>query len=69
MKTSYTPYKSEINTSILKQNTATYNNYFTEYSLSKGYFDPISSSPPNKFMEKLEKRINIYSKGSNNKSF
>lgn len=69
MKTSYAPYKSEINTSILKQNTATYNNYFTEYSLSKSYFDPISSSPPNKFMEKLEKRINIYSKGSNNKSF
>lgn len=67
MNTSYTPYKSETNTAILKPNT--YNNYFTEYSLSKSYFDPISSSPPNKFMEKLEKRINIYSKGSNNKSF
>lgn len=67
MNTSYTPYKSETNKVILKPNT--YNNYFTEYSLSKSYFDPISSSPPNKFMEKLEKRINIYSKGSNNKSF
>ena len=67
MNTIYTPYKSERNTTILKPND--YNNYFTEYSLSKSYFDPISSSPPNKFMEKLEKRINIYSKGSNNKSF
>ena len=67
MNTSYTHLKSETNTAILKPNA--YNNYFTEYSLSKSYFDPISSSPPNKFMEKLEKRINIYSKGSNNKSF
>ena len=67
MNTSYTPYKSETNTAMLKSNA--HNNYLTEYSLSKSYFDPISSSPPNKFMEKLEKRINIYSKGSNNKSF
>lgn len=67
MNTSYTPCKSETNTSILKPDD--YNNYIREYSLSKNYFDPISSSPPNKFMEKLEKRINIYSKGSNNKPF
>lgn len=67
MNTSYTPSKSERNTAILKPSN--YNNYITEYSLSKSYFDPISSSPPNKFMEKLEKRINIYSKGSNNKPF
>ena len=67
MNTTFTPSKSETNTAILKSNI--YNNFFTEYSLSKSYFDPISSSPPNNFMEKLEKRINIYSKGSNNKSF
>lgn len=37
----------------------------TEYSLNQGYFDPIASSPPNHFMEKLEKRIHSYTKGSN----
>jgi 5'-3' exonuclease len=68
MNTSYTPCESETNTAILKSNDY-YSNYITEYSLSKSYFDPISSSPPNKFMEKLEKRINIYSKGSINKPF
>ena len=67
MKTTFSPYKSETNSTILKP--IAYNNHFTEYSLSKSYFDTMSSSPPNKFMEKLEKRINIYSKGSNNKSF
>ena len=41
------------------------NNIYNDYSLSKNYFDPLSSSPPNNFMEKLEKRINEYSKGSN----
>ena len=39
-------------------------NLYNQYSLSQGYFDPISSSPPNSFMEKLEKRIHNYSKGS-----
>ena len=46
----------------VSQNTYPYS--FNEYSLSKGYFDPLSSSPPNSFLEKLEKRINKYSKGS-----
>lgn len=67
MNTTFSPCKSEINTITLKPNN--YNNNFTEYSLSKSYFDPISSSPPNSFLEKLEKRINNYSKCSNDKSF
>jgi hypothetical protein len=67
MNTTSVPSYSEKKTVALKPNI--YHNYFTEYSLSQNYFDPISSSPLNNFMEKLEKRINIYSKGSTNKSF
>lgn len=46
------------------KNTNIISNLYNQYSLSQGYFDPISSSPPNSFMEKLEKRIHNYSKGS-----
>jgi len=41
------------------------NQYKKEGNVNKHYRKPIAY----KFMEKLEKRINIYSKGSNNKSF
>jgi hypothetical protein len=33
----------------------------SEYSMNQNLFDPSKSSPPNDFMKKLEKRINIYS--------
>jgi hypothetical protein len=31
-----------------------------EYSLKQNFFDPSKSSPPNDFMEKLQKRMSIY---------
>lgn len=31
-----------------------------EYSLKQNFFDPTKSSPPNKFMIKLQKRMSIY---------
>lgn len=34
----------------------------SQYSLCKAYFDPISSSPPSMFINKLEHRISIYGK-------
>ena len=37
-----------------------------EYSLKQNYFDPSKSSPPNNFMEKLQKRMSIY---NSNKSY
>jgi hypothetical protein len=52
---------SNLNSNI---NSNKNSNLYSQYSLSQGYFDPISSSPPNSFMEKLEKRIHNYSKGS-----
>ena len=33
-----------------------------EYSLKQNFFDPSKSSPPNNFMEKLQKRMSIYAK-------
>jgi len=31
-----------------------------EYSLKQNFFDPSKSSPPNDFMEKLQKRMSVY---------
>ena len=31
-----------------------------EYSLKQNFFDPAKSSPPNEFISKLQKRMNIY---------
>jgi len=31
-----------------------------EYSLKQNFFDPSKSSPPNEFMLKLHKRMNLY---------
>jgi hypothetical protein len=33
-----------------------------EYRLRQNLFDPSKSSPPNNFMEKLQKRMSIYTK-------
>jgi hypothetical protein len=43
---------------ITKINNSYYPN--TDYSLKQNFFDPSKSSPPNNFMEKLQKRISIY---------
>jgi len=37
-----------------------YNSKNVTYSLNKNFFDPSKSSPPNEFMIKLHKRMNIY---------
>jgi hypothetical protein len=42
------------NTNLIK------NNYTYGYSLNNNLFDPCQNSPPNEFMQKLEKRFNIY---------
>jgi hypothetical protein len=40
-------------------------NEVTEYSLKENLFDPFRNSPPNDFIIKLKKRINIYNKDIN----
>jgi hypothetical protein len=48
---------------LLKQNFITNMkeiNSKGEYSLRQNFFDPSKSSPPNDFMEKLQKRMSIY---------
>ena len=35
-------------------------------SLKQNFFDPSKSSPPNEFILKLQKRINIYNYNNNN---
>jgi hypothetical protein len=37
-------------------------------SLKQNFFDPSKSSPPNEFILKLQKRINIYNYNNNNNS-
>lgn len=48
--------KSSINsptTAIMKQG---------EYSLNQCFFDPTKNSPPNDFINKLQKRMSVYNK-------
>ena len=44
----------------INENTTTNTNYSYEYSLNNIIFDPCQSSPPNIFMQKLEKRFRSY---------
>jgi hypothetical protein len=37
-----------------------------EYSLKQNFFDPSKSSPPNDFMEKLQKRLSVYNSNKSN---
>jgi hypothetical protein len=37
------------------------NSYKYDYSINENLFDPSKSSPPNNFMNNLQKRIKIYS--------
>ena len=48
-----------INT-IIKIEEHRINSNKLEYSLKQNLFDPSKSSPPNNFMEKLQKRMSIY---------
>lgn len=47
----------------IKQNLSTsmkINSPKGEYSLKQNFFDPTKSSPPNEFMLKLHRRMNVY---------
>ena len=59
------PNKNENNyeTSLFRNTNMT-----TTRQLSKNCFDPTSGSPPNRFMEKLQYRINLYSSSSSSSS-
>jgi len=37
-----------------------------EYSLKQNFFDPSKSSPPNDFMEKLQRRMSVYDSNNTN---
>jgi hypothetical protein len=40
----------------------------TEYYVTSSYFDPISGSPPNDFMDKLHQRMSTYFESSSSSS-
>ena len=67
MKTNFCIKKScmiPIITKISSKNVNVTNN---EYSLREKFFDPIKSSPPNNFMNKLEMRMSIYNSYRDNR--
>jgi uncharacterized protein with NRDE domain len=48
------PIKQNLSTSMKEESPK------GEYSLTQNFFDPSKSSPPNEFMNKLKKRMQVY---------